>query len=165
VLSSLRSSLILFQGVPVSSYKPPSSANEPPSPPPPPPPPPPPADLSAPANGIGGTAAVFAELNRGEEVTKGLRKVDRSQMTHKNPELRAGGAVPVSTSPGMNPYFILATRLILYRLQVQSGQQNHPSHQHWRARNPPSLLWKEASGPLLVTLSRTLEARAHNCLL
>lgn len=27
-------------------------------------------------------------------MTSGLRKVDPSQMTHKNPELRAGGAVP-----------------------------------------------------------------------
>lgn len=33
--------------------------------------------------------AVFSELNRGEEVTKGLKKVDKSQMTHKNPALRA----------------------------------------------------------------------------
>jgi adenylyl cyclase-associated protein len=40
-----------------------------------------------------GVAAVFADLNRGEEVTKGLRKVDKSEMTHKNPSLRAGGVV------------------------------------------------------------------------
>lgn len=33
--------------------------------------------------------AVFSQLNRGEEVTKGLKKVDKSQMTHKNPALRA----------------------------------------------------------------------------
>jgi hypothetical protein len=41
---------------------------------------------------------VFAELNRGEDVTKGLRKVDKSEMTHKNPALRAGNTVPSSTS-------------------------------------------------------------------
>ena len=40
---------------------------------------------------------MFAELNRGEEVTKGLRKVDKSEMTHKNPALRAGSTVPSST--------------------------------------------------------------------
>lgn len=57
-------------------------------------PPPPAASPAAPA--AGGVAAVFAELNRGEDVTKGLRKVDRSQMTHKNPTLRAGGTVPSS---------------------------------------------------------------------
>jgi adenylyl cyclase-associated protein len=32
---------------------------------------------------------VFTQLNRGEDVTKGLKKVDKSQMTHKNPSLRA----------------------------------------------------------------------------
>lgn len=57
------------------------------------PPPPPPATATA-----GGVAAVFAELNRGEEVTKGLRKVDKSEMTHKNPSLRAGSTVPTSSS-------------------------------------------------------------------
>lgn len=55
----------------------------------PPPPPPPPANLfeegAAPA---GGMNAVFADLNKGENVTAGLKKVDKSQMTHKNPELR-----------------------------------------------------------------------------
>lgn len=41
--------------------------------------------------------AVFADLNRGTDVTKGLRKVDKSEMTHKNPELRGSSAVPAST--------------------------------------------------------------------
>lgn len=45
-----------------------------------------------------GVAAVFAELNRGEEITKGLRKVDKSEMTHKNPSLRAGNTVPAGLS-------------------------------------------------------------------
>lgn len=36
---------------------------------------------------------MFSELNKGESVTAGLRKVDRSQMTHKNPSLRAGSTV------------------------------------------------------------------------
>lgn len=36
--------------------------------------------------------AVFDQLNRGEAVTAGLRKVDKSEMTHKNPSLRAGSA-------------------------------------------------------------------------
>ena len=78
-------------------------------PPPPPPPPPPPAFLvdSAPpapptSTGIG---AVFSELNRGEAVTKNLRKVDKSEMTHKNPSLRAGSTVPDkdSSSRGKSP--------------------------------------------------------------
>lgn len=41
--------------------------------------------------------AVFSQLNKGEDITKSLRKVDKSEMTHKNPELRAGGVVASST--------------------------------------------------------------------
>ncbi len=69
--------------------------------PPPPPPPPGPAPRfeiddksAAPATGAGGLGAVFSELNKGEAVTKGLRKVDPNEMTHKNPSLRAGATVP-----------------------------------------------------------------------
>lgn len=38
--------------------------------------------------------AVFDDLNKGADVTKGLKKVDPSQMTHKNPSLRAAAPVP-----------------------------------------------------------------------
>lgn len=38
--------------------------------------------------------AVFDQLNQGSSVTAGLRKVDKSEMTHKNPTLRAGSTVP-----------------------------------------------------------------------
>ncbi|KAF7322852.1 C-CAP/cofactor C-like domain-containing protein [Mycena chlorophos] len=82
------------QGVSVSEFNSASGA-----PPPPPPPPPPAAGAPAPAAAGGGAAAVFAQLNRGEEVTKGLRKVDKSEMTHKNPALRATGPVPSATGP------------------------------------------------------------------
>lgn len=75
------------------------SAAGPPPPPPPPGPPPPPARFddapkAAPAPDKGGLGAVFSELNKGEAVTKGLRKVNADQMTHKNPSLRAGATVP-----------------------------------------------------------------------
>ncbi|KAI0071819.1 cyclase-associated protein [Panus rudis PR-1116 ss-1] len=99
-------------GVSVDQYRAPGAAaptagGPPPPPPPPPPapvapPPPPAAPTAAPAAG-GGVAAVFAELNRGEEVTKGLRKVDKSEMTHKNPALRAGGVVPDKPGSGSSP--------------------------------------------------------------
>lgn len=82
----------------------PGASGPPPPPPPPPPmappPPPPPAAGSAPAAGIG---AVFADLNRGEDVTKGLRKVDKSEMTHKNPSLRASSVVPAGSSSSAAP--------------------------------------------------------------
>ncbi|OIW28470.1 hypothetical protein CONLIGDRAFT_632750 [Coniochaeta ligniaria NRRL 30616] len=74
-------------------------------PPPPPPPGPPPVlkikeQAAAPeAPAAGGLGAVFSELNKGESVTKGLRKVDKSEMTHKNPSLRAGSTVPDGESP------------------------------------------------------------------
>jgi adenylyl cyclase-associated protein len=94
------------QGVPVAQYKPISAVTGPPPPPPPPPP-----HVTAPASGktpAGGSAAVFAELNKGEAVTQGLRKVDKSEMTHKNPSLRAGSAVPDrSTSPTRKPIFLI----------------------------------------------------------
>jgi adenylyl cyclase-associated protein len=38
--------------------------------------------------------AVFQQLNQGSSVTSGLKKVDPSQMTHKNPSLRAAAPVP-----------------------------------------------------------------------
>ncbi|RSL76273.1 hypothetical protein CEP51_010105, partial [Fusarium floridanum] len=65
----------------------------------------------APAAPTGGFGAVFSELNKGESVTQGLRKVDRSEMTHKNPSLRAGSTVSErhgatrgkSPAPGKKP--------------------------------------------------------------
>ncbi|BFZ61468.1 suppressor of rasval19 [Saitoella coloradoensis] len=66
--------------------------------PPPPPPPPPPGFFDAPAPAAAAPAAdmnsVFAQLNQGEGITSSLKKVDKSQMTHKNPTLRATSAVP-----------------------------------------------------------------------
>ncbi|KFY22982.1 hypothetical protein V493_06169 [Pseudogymnoascus sp. VKM F-4281 (FW-2241)] len=71
------------------------------SPPPPPPPPPPgPApkldikEAAKPAAAVGGIGAVFSELNKGDSVTKGLKKVSADEMTHKNPSLRASSLVP-----------------------------------------------------------------------
>lgn len=75
---------------------------------PPPPPPPPPADLYSEsaepkAAGAGGINAVFADLNKGSDVTSGLRKVEKSEMTHKNPLLRKEGAVPSKPLPPKKP--------------------------------------------------------------
>ncbi|KAI1381923.1 adenylate cyclase associated N terminal-domain-containing protein [Hypoxylon crocopeplum] len=101
----------------------PAAAAAPPPPPPPPaaggaPPPPPPGpppvlqikDQAA-SSKPDGMGAVFSELNKGEGVTKGLRKVDKSEMTHKNPSLRAGSKVSdhdssargKSPAPGKKP--------------------------------------------------------------
>ncbi|OTB03718.1 hypothetical protein M426DRAFT_321425 [Hypoxylon sp. CI-4A] len=92
-----------------------TSAAAPPPPPPPaaggaPPPPPPPGPPpvlqikeSEPSSKPEGMGAVFSELNKGENVTKGLRKVDRSEMTHKNPSLRASSTVSDSSARAKSP--------------------------------------------------------------
>ena len=83
-------------------------------PPPPPPPPqfdalPPPPQLGVPSQSTSGgdMGAVFDQLNRGESVTSGLRKVDKSKMTHKNPSLRTPTPVPTrsdsNSSRGKSP--------------------------------------------------------------
>ncbi|CAE6421478.1 unnamed protein product [Rhizoctonia solani] len=80
----------------------PTAGGAPPPPPPPPPaavPPPPPPAAAAPAAGVLDTSAVFAQINQGADITKGLRKVNKEEMTHKNPALRASGTVPTTSSP------------------------------------------------------------------
>uniref|UniRef100_A0A8C7EW64 Cyclase associated actin cytoskeleton regulatory protein 2 n=1 Tax=Neovison vison TaxID=452646 RepID=A0A8C7EW64_NEOVI len=72
----------------------------PPPPPPPPPPGPPPLfenegkrEEPSPSR-----SALFAQLNQGEGITKGLRHVTDDQKTYKNPSLRAqGGQTPSPT--------------------------------------------------------------------
>ncbi|KAI1626212.1 adenylate cyclase associated N terminal-domain-containing protein [Exophiala viscosa] len=70
---------------------------------PPPPPPPPPLPnfdddgplAPAPAASQGGDiSAVFQQLNQGSAITAGLKKVDKSEMTHKNPSLRGAPPAP-----------------------------------------------------------------------
>lgn len=51
-------------------------------------------------------AALFASINKGTDITKGLRKVTETEMTHKNPTLRAAGTVPdknAPSGPGQKP--------------------------------------------------------------
>jgi adenylyl cyclase-associated protein len=98
--------LRLVQSGQISSSRSPPPASSAPAPPPPPPPlpkfdSPPPLPPPMPSNGTSTTrngttdmGAVFSELSKGEAVTAGLRKVDPSQQTHKNPSLRAGSQVP-----------------------------------------------------------------------
>eukprot|EP00794_Sanderia_malayensis_P012013 gene12013-13253_t len=85
-----------------------SAAAPPPPPPgpggPPPPPPPavqPPSDSAPAASDDGGKGALFAELNKGADITKGLKKVTKDMQTHKNPNLRAGSTVPPKPSVGV----------------------------------------------------------------
>ena len=43
-------------------------------------------------------SSVFDQINTGSAITSSLRKVDKSEMTHKNPSLRAAGTVLERTS-------------------------------------------------------------------
>lgn len=70
---------------------------------PPPPPPPPSADFfndnvndnSSKQNAANDQhAALFASINKGTEITRGLRKVTADQQTHKNSSLRQSSMVP-----------------------------------------------------------------------
>lgn len=98
-----------FSAAPAAAPAPPPPAAGGPPPPPPPPGPPPVLQINedkpaaSKAAGAGGFDAVFSELNKGESVTKGLRKVDKSEMTHKNPSLRASSTVSDSSARGKSP--------------------------------------------------------------
>lgn len=79
----------------------PKATGVPPPPPPGCPPPPPVIDLSA---GDAGQdrSALFAEINKGENITKSLKKVTSEMQTHKNQGLRQGPAPfkpPVARKP------------------------------------------------------------------
>ena len=67
----------------------------------PPPPPPPSSDLfsSGPVSGDDARLALMRELNRGTDITSGLKKVTDDQKTHKNPALKSQGIVSASDLP------------------------------------------------------------------
>ena len=67
---------------------PPPAPPGPPAPPPPPPPAPPAAEAEK-----SGRSELLSSLNKGEEITRNLRKVEDEEKTHKNPELRGDGVV------------------------------------------------------------------------
>ncbi|CAD5229427.1 unnamed protein product [Bursaphelenchus okinawaensis] len=78
---------------------------------PPPPPPPPPAGFfdenkpkAGPSGGNDARQALFAEINKGEAITSGLKKVTDDQKTHKNPAIRGNTAIPAKiATPGSKP--------------------------------------------------------------
>lgn len=73
---------------------------------PPPPPPPPAGLLNDGTSGGGGKGdnsdrqALFAEINKGEGITSGLKKVTAEMQTHKNPNLRLSSNVPAGSKQG-----------------------------------------------------------------
>ncbi|XP_061616399.1 adenylyl cyclase-associated protein 2 [Phyllopteryx taeniolatus] len=69
--------------------------------PPPPPPPPPPAPPAEDPQALGSAphSALFAQLNQGLDITKGLKHVSDHQRTHKNPQLRSQEAPSGKAGP------------------------------------------------------------------
>jgi len=96
-----------------------------------PPPPPPPAyelpDIQN-MNVSDDRAALFASLNKGEDVTSGLKRVTADMQTHKNPNLRAGSTVPAkegstplkapTTVASKPPKFVLEGKKWIVEYQV-----------------------------------------------
>ncbi|KAM9494905.1 adenylyl cyclase-associated protein 2 [Clarias gariepinus] len=80
---------------------------------PPPPPPAPPAftdEGPKPDSGAAQRSALFAQLNQGEAITKGLKHVCDEQKTHKNPGLRSqGGTGQTSPTKARAPSFSTQT--------------------------------------------------------
>src|SRR5205814_4646850 len=111
-------------------------------PPPPPPPPLPKFDIPPDTSKSGGLDAVFSELNKGEAVTAGLRKVSASQMTHKNPSLRAGSTVP-TRSDSQNS--VGSTR---HKSHTPPGKK--PKPESMRTKKPPR---KELDGNKWIIVS------------
>ncbi|XP_029299790.1 LOW QUALITY PROTEIN: adenylyl cyclase-associated protein 2 [Cottoperca gobio] len=85
-----------------SLFDPPSAPSCPPPPPPPPPGPPPvfTDDDSGPQAGRAQHSALFAQLNQGMDITKGLKHISDEKKTHKNANLRSQAAPTKTKSPG-----------------------------------------------------------------
>ncbi|KAM6904365.1 adenylyl cyclase-associated protein 2 isoform 2-T2 [Lycodopsis pacificus] len=86
-------------------FDPPSAPPCPPPPPPPPPPGPPPVftdDDSQPQAGsaVAQHSELFAQLNQGMDITKGLKHVSDGKKTHKNSNLRSQATPTKTKSPG-----------------------------------------------------------------
>ncbi|KAJ9117250.1 hypothetical protein QFC20_000395 [Naganishia adeliensis] len=97
-----------LKGMYPSKYKATSSSGAASSAPPPPPPPGPAptgfdAEISSAPAVPSGPGAFLAELNKGTAVTSGLKKVDPTMQTHKNPNLRASSIVADKSGPPERP--------------------------------------------------------------
>uniref|UniRef100_A0A8C9XKV6 Adenylyl cyclase-associated protein n=1 Tax=Sander lucioperca TaxID=283035 RepID=A0A8C9XKV6_SANLU len=87
---------------PPSLYDPPRAPSCPPPPPPPGPPPVFTDDDSKPQAGsvLAQHSELFAQLNQGMDITKGLKHISDDKKTHKNPNLRSQTTPTKTKSPG-----------------------------------------------------------------
>lgn len=117
---------------PASLFDPPSAPSCPPPPPPPPPGPPPvfTDDDSQPQ--AAQHSALFAQLNQGMDITKGLKHVSDDKKTHKNPNLRSQATPTKTKSSGTvsSPKAAVQKRPPLLELEgkkwrVENFEQKH----------------------------------------
>lgn len=106
--------------------------------------------------------AVFDQLNRGEAVTSGLKKVDKSQMTHKNPALRAGGVVPEtqrskSPVPGIKPKPASMRQNSTSSSKKAEGKKELDGNK-WLIEN-----WDSPSAPIEIDVSLTQSLLITKC--
>jgi adenylyl cyclase-associated protein len=103
-----------------------------------------PGAAKAPAADMG---AVFDQLNQGEGITKGLKKVDPSQQTHKNPSLRAQAPVPTRSD----------SQTSVGRGKSPAPPGKKPKPESMRTKKPPR---KELDGNKWIIVSR--HTQIHN---
>jgi len=88
-----------------------------------------PAAAAPPPSQASPTGSLFSELNRGGNITAHLKHVDKSQMTHKNPELRASSVVKAEAGkPAAAPSFAKGPAKLPPRTQQEGNKwvvENH----------------------------------------
>jgi adenylyl cyclase-associated protein len=88
------------------------------------------------SNNATSSPSLLNELGKG---TFGLRKVDKSEMTHKNPALRQSGAVPENLNPKDAPKAGLTTSAGPPKLQLDGNKwvvENHGGNNSLLIENP-----------------------------
>jgi len=94
----------------------------------PPPPPLPEGPLTETPNS---RAALLTEINQGENITSRLKKVEKSQMTHKNPTLRASNVVPAKESQESNIPLLEVQKKTIQPAKIErSGNKWFVENQH-----------------------------------
>lgn len=100
---------------------------------------------------------MFEQLNRGEEITKGLRKVDKSEMTHKNPALRASGTVPATVSAPTGEHVFFSPRTAMLTRELAAAKRPvKPSKPQALAGKKPAKFVLEGNKWMIVCVKGSL---------
>lgn len=105
--------------------------------------------------------AIFDQLNRGESVTAGLKKVDKTQMTHKNPDLRAGSTVSSSASKAAAPTTTTKAAPTQSRPPRKELDGNKWSIENYENTKTPIEIDAERNHSILITRCNTTTIRVN----